>query len=124
MAGGGARPGAGRPKGSTNKLTEEARIAALKWAPKGFDELARIAGLTRKKGSDSDAARVQAISLIHDRAYGKAKQPVEGEMLVGVSEELRRFIAGNARVARSFLGFDGEDQQPEEEANGRAVHDH
>lgn len=99
-------------------------MAALKWAPKGFNELARIAGLTRKKGSDSDAARVQAIALIHDRAYGKVKQPVEGEMLLGVSEELRRFIAGNATAARSFLGFDEEDQHPQEEADGRALHDH
>lgn len=126
MAGknGGVRPGAGRPKGAVNKITEEARIAAMRWAPRGFDELARIAGLTRKKGSDSDAARVQAISLIHDRAYGKAKQPVEGEMLVGVSEELRRFIAGNTTAARAFLGFDGEDQDPQAETHNGALPDH
>lgn len=110
MAHGGPRPGSGRPKGKTGKLTEAARALAEPYAKAGFKELARIGGLLKgKPGSDSDAARVQAINLIFDRAYGKAKQPVEGEMLVGVSEELRKFIAGNATAARSFLGFDAED---------------
>ena len=30
-------------------------------------------------------------------------------MLHGMSEELRKFIAGNATVSRSFIGFDEED---------------
>ena len=30
-------------------------------------------------------------------------------MLHGVSDELRKFIAGNATVSRSFIGFDDED---------------
>ena len=36
-------------------------------------------------------------------------RPVEGEMLHGMSEELRKFIAASATNDRSFLGFDDED---------------
>lgn len=112
-------------KGTPNKVSEEVRAIAQPYAPAAIKEAARIAGLLpRKPGSESDQARVAAINIILDRAYGKPKQPVEGEMLHGVSEELRKFIAGNRDAPRSFLGFDGEDQNPEAETDGRPIHDH
>lgn len=120
MAGkhGGARANAGRKKGVPNKVSEEVRAIAQPYAPAAIKEAARIAGLLpRKPGSDSDQARVAAINIILDRAYGKPKQPVEGEMLHGVSEELRKFIAGNAASGRSFLGFDEDDQDAQESPN-------
>ena len=56
-----------------------------------------------------------------DRAYGKAKQPVEGEVLHGMSEELRKFIEGNAGANRNFLGFeeDASDDVPDDEPVSR-----
>ena len=125
MARGGKREGAGRKKGVPNKVSEEVRAIAQPYAPAAIKEAARIAGLLpRKPGSDSDQARVAAINIILDRAYGKPKQPVEGEMLHGISEELRQFIAGNRDAPRSFLGFDGEDQDTQAETDGRPLQDH
>lgn len=127
MAGkrGGARPGAGRKKGVPNKVTEEVRAIAQPYAPAAIKEAARIAGLLpRQKGSESDQARVAAINIILDRAYGKPKQPIEGEMLHGVSEELRQFIAANKADGRSFLGFDQGDQDTEAETDERPLQDH
>ena len=124
----GSKPGerrGGRKKGVPNKVTEEVRAIAQPYAPAAIKEAARIAGLLpRQKGSDSDQARVAAINIILDRAYGKPKQPIEGEMLHGVSEELRQFIAGNKADGRSFLAFDGEDQDAEAETNERPLPDH
>ena len=108
----------GRKKGTPNKLTEEIRAIAEPYAKGAMREAARIAGLLPKqKGSESDQARVAAINIILDRAYGKPKQPVEGEMLHGISEELRQYIAGNRNRPRSFLGFDEEDQNEEAASN-------
>ena len=124
----GSKPGerrGGRAKGTPNKVSEEIRAIAQPYAPAALKEAARIAGLLPKKpGSESDQARVAAINIILDRAYGKPKQPVEGEMLHGISEELRQFIAGNRNAPRSFLGFDEEDPDAKAETDGRALHDH
>jgi hypothetical protein len=46
MALGGARPGAGRPKGKPNKANLEVRELARVYGPDAIAELARIAGLT------------------------------------------------------------------------------
>lgn len=124
MAKGGARPGAGRPKGMTTKLADEARALASPYAAKALRELAKLGGVVGKKAAESEQARVQALNIILDRAYGKAKQPVEGEMLHGMSEELRKFIAGSVTNDRSFVGFDQEDQQPEETPNDGPVSHH
>lgn len=94
----------------TTKFAEEARALASPYAPRALRELAKLAGIIRNAPpAQSEQARVQALREILDRAYGKPKQPVEGEMLHGVSDELRKFIAGNATVSRSFIGFDDED---------------
>ncbi len=72
---GGKRPGAGRPKGSRNKLTTErkatVREMAMEHVPAAMKALAEVAA----KGSD--AARVTAANSILDRAFGKAAQSVE-----------------------------------------------
>lgn len=47
-----------------------------------------------------------------------------GQMLFGISGELQKFIAGNATARRSFLGFDGEDQDPQAETDERALPHH
>ena len=124
---GGARPGAGRPKGTTSQLIEEARAIASPYAERAIKELAKLGGVLKGKGikaAESEAARVQALSIILDRAYGKPKQPVEGEMLHGISEELRKFIASNAATNRAFIGFDQDDQDAEAETDAGPVQHH
>ena len=94
----------------TTRFAEEARALASPYAARALRELAKLGGIVRNAPpAQSEQARVQALREILDRAYGKPKQPVEGEMLHGMSEELRKFIAGNATASRSFIGFDEED---------------
>ena len=71
---GGARKGSGRPPGAKNKVPLEIRNLARSFAPEAITELHRI-GVS----SQSDTARVSAISALLDRAYGKPKQPIGGE---------------------------------------------
>lgn len=70
---GGARPGAGRRKGTPNKSTADVKALAQKYAPAAMEELSRLS-----TGAESEAARVAAIKEILDRAYGKSKQPLVG----------------------------------------------
>lgn len=76
MAGhGGARTGAGRPKGSRDAATKEQQATigelARALAPAALKALREVA----EAGSDS--ARVAAANSILDRAYGKPVQAVE-----------------------------------------------
>ena len=76
MAGrGGARPGSGRPKGSTNKATRDKRELiselAREWAEDAVGALATI----MQDGAAPAAARVSAATAILDRGFGR---PVQG----------------------------------------------
>jgi hypothetical protein len=51
MAAGGARPGAGRPKGAANKLNDKARAEALAG---GISPLDYLLGVLRDEGLDRD----------------------------------------------------------------------
>ncbi len=77
MAGhGGARPGAGKPKGSKARATREQKATfaelAKALAPEALQTLAHV-----MRNSESDSARVAASNSIMDRAYGKPMQAVE-----------------------------------------------
>lgn len=65
---GGARPGAGRPKGSKHKISHVSKHAQ-RYGRKAIQELWDIA-----QSSDSDIARVQALREILDRGFGKSTQ--------------------------------------------------
>jgi hypothetical protein len=73
---GGARMGAGRPKGAKDKVTREAgaTIAELarQYTDTALDALAHIAA-----HGESEAARVAASNALLDRGYGKATLPIE-----------------------------------------------
>ncbi len=69
---GGARPGAGRPKGRKNSRTLEIEAAAQKYAGKAL-----LALFTVATESDSDSARVAAATALLDRGYGRPRQAVE-----------------------------------------------
>ena len=94
----------------TTKFAEEARALASPYAKKALKRAAELAGLVKDvKAAEAESVQAQCIAIILDRAYGRPKQPVEGDMLHGMSEELRKYIAGNNAPGRSFLGFDEED---------------
>lgn len=71
---GGARPGAGRKKGSINKATADIRAAAQEYTDQALDVLFQIA-----TAGESEAARVAAANSILDRGHGKPRQMVEVE---------------------------------------------
>lgn len=73
---GGARPGAGRSKGSRDAATKQAQRTiselAKEYAPQAIQALALI-----MESGDSESARVSAANAILDRAYGKPTQQLE-----------------------------------------------
>lgn len=75
---GGARPGAGRPKGSREAATkaQQATIAELarSYAPKAIEALVEV-----MQDKLAGSARVAAANSLLDRGYGK---PVQGVSLV------------------------------------------
>lgn len=71
---GGARPGAGRPKGSPNKATACLRDVARQYTEQALETLVQIA-----LGGESEAARVSAANAILDRGYGKPSQVIAGD---------------------------------------------
>lgn len=70
---GGARPGAGRKKGSYTKTTAEIRHLAQQYTDDALTALVDILN----KGT-SETARISAAKEILDRGFGKSAQPVEG----------------------------------------------
>ncbi|WP_420478246.1 hypothetical protein [Brevundimonas sp. FT23028] len=73
MARGGARPGAGRRKGTPNKATADVKEAASVYSADAVETLAQIMRST----SLPAAARVAAANALLDRAHGKPKQSVD-----------------------------------------------
>lgn len=73
MARGGARPGAGRRKGSANKATVVVRDAAQAFTEDALSTLSKI----MKDDEAPAAARVAAANALLDRGHGKPKQSVE-----------------------------------------------
>ena len=71
---GGARPGAGRKRGTPNKATADIRAAAQEYTGQALGVLVQIA-----TAGESEAARVAAANSILDRAHGKPRQSVEVE---------------------------------------------
>ena len=78
MARGGARPGAGRRKGTPNKATADVKEAASAYSA---DAVATLAEIMRTKSLPA-AARVAAANALLDRAHGKPKQAVDVEAAV------------------------------------------
>lgn len=71
----GSSPGerrGGRKPGSRNKATAEIKELAMAFAPAAIAEAGRLS-----KSAESETARLAAINIILDRAYGKPKQAME-----------------------------------------------
>lgn len=85
----GSAPGerrGGRQKGTPNKSTGEVREIARIHGPAAIKAAAKLAGLVMHKETGepdgmatNEQARLTAIGIILDRAYGKAAQPLVGE---------------------------------------------
>lgn len=90
----------GRLAGVPNKATGEIKALAQQWGPDVIEKLAQLAGLKGAAGvAESEAARIQAMSIILDRGYGKAAQPHTGEGGEGPVQiqELMSAIDGKTR---------------------------
>lgn len=72
MARGGARPGAGRPKGTNEVLLQEAKKQLIQAY---LDNIQPINEALIKKCKDGD---MSALKELHDRVYGKAPQAITG----------------------------------------------
>jgi hypothetical protein len=90
-------PGSGRGKGSRNKTTFDVREALKQHGSELAKELLRIA-----LHAKNDAIRVSALKECLDRILGKASQPIEGQMLFGVSAELQRLLERHDGSSRSI----------------------
>lgn len=83
MARGGSRPGAGRPTGSENTDTAQARRALAELAS-GHVEAALSALAEIASSGQSEAARVSAACAILDRCYGRPRQAPSAARLHGL----------------------------------------
>lgn len=70
---GGARTGAGRPKGAANKATADIKEAASAYSDAALKVLVRV----MNDGGAPAAAQVAAANAVLDRAYGKPKQSMD-----------------------------------------------
>jgi hypothetical protein len=68
----------GRRKGTPNRATREITELARAHVPAAIKELARLA-----KAAESESARVSAIGMLLDRAYGKPSQAIQHSGSVG-----------------------------------------
>lgn len=73
---GGARSGAGRPKGSLSATTKQAKATLSELARRHTDTALAVLVEVAKKG-ESETARVSAANAILDRAYGRPRQSLE-----------------------------------------------
>jgi hypothetical protein len=80
---GGARPGAGRPKGSLNKATADIKAAAQVYTEDALATLAQI-----MKAGESEAARVAAANSILDRGFGKPRQSMDLDATTDMTVEI------------------------------------
>lgn len=113
MAKGGARPGAGRPKGSINRVPKPLKELAKTYTVEAVDALVRVI-----RDMDSPAvAVVAAANAILDRGHGKPTQAVEHSGPDGSPIEMS--IDDRRAAARALL----DDVFREEKADGQAVND-
>ena len=100
----------GRRKGSRNKATQEITELARAQVPAAVKELGRLA-----KSAVSETARVSAIGMILDRAYGKPSQAIQHSGSVG-TYDLSKVDDADLDRLEAILGkaaFAGGDQSRE-----------
>lgn len=101
----------GRRAGTPNKATGEIKALARVHGPAMITELARLA-----KKAESEQARVSAIGMLLDRAYGKPAQAVKHSGSVG-TYDLTKVSDADLDRLETILGpltFAGPDSDGEE----------
>lgn len=82
MAKGGARPGAGRKKGSKASHTLKAEQGKALLIQMYLENIRPINEALLSKAKEGD---MQAIKELHDRVYGKSLQPIQGNIDTNVT---------------------------------------
>ena len=90
-------PNAGRRRGTPNKVAASIKELCQKAGPELVAELLRLA-----KHGKQEMTRVAAARELLDRAYGKPKQTVDGEVFVGVSLQLKQLLEAHDGQSRSI----------------------
>jgi hypothetical protein len=83
MPKGGARKGAGRPKGAPNKSTAELKAYASTFTQEAIDTAVEL-----MRSAESEATRIAAVSVVLDRAHGKPRQEIEHSGKIGGVHEM------------------------------------
>jgi hypothetical protein len=99
---GGARKGAGRPKGSCNKSTTEFRDAAREHTDRAIALHAHVMDNTRYPIE----LRMEAAQWLVDRGYGKAPQEITGPNEGPVQVEYRNFDEVRAYLLTMGIDYD------------------
>jgi len=87
----------GRMAGTPNKATSEIKALARNYGPAALDRLAAMAGLVEGSApADSETARVQALTQILDRAYGRPAQTIAGDDEAPLKTTIEVVWAGTA----------------------------
>ena len=87
----------GRKKGEPNKLHWDLKSALQEKGPRLAAELVDIA-----LNCKNPATRVLAIRECFDRMLGKASQPIEGQIMHGISRELQQLLERADGKSRSI----------------------
>ena len=89
----------GRKAGTPNKATAEVKAIAQKWGEKAIEAAAKLAGLSHsgKYKAESEQARIAALNIILDRAYGKATQLLGSEDGAALIQPTINITVGNER---------------------------
>jgi hypothetical protein len=85
MPKGGKRLGAGRPKGSLNKV----KLVATDIATQALESVDQVKAWRQLMQSKDERIRLEALKYLSDRAYGKASQAVN---LQSDGNDLRVFV--------------------------------
>ena len=83
---GGARPRAGRPKGTKNRATHIHK-GTLEELARSYTDVALGALVGIAQNGESESARVSAASAILDRGYGKPSQQIDANINARVAFE-------------------------------------
>src|SRR5262245_22892204 len=90
-------PTAGRRPGTPNKVASDIRAICQKAAPEVLTELLRLSRFGKH-----EMTRIAAAKEILDRGFGRAKQTLTGEVLVGVSAELAALLDRHDGTTKSI----------------------
>jgi hypothetical protein len=83
--------GSGRKKGARNRATADIKALAQEWGPAAIKTLVEL-----MIGAEYEPTRVQAAKELLDRGYGKAVQPVEGDISHTIRYDVELVFGGAA----------------------------